>query len=105
LTVAACGAADSNVQRFEAPVTPVQTNETADVPALVLARGLAEAGLTRDQILEYGPATRNALARSGGAQIADGERVLVLVTILDQQLYVVSQEVGTVVVPIFAGSN
>lgn len=93
------------MQRFEAPVTPVQTNETADVPALVLARGLAEAGLTRDQILEYGPATRNALARSGGAQIADGERVLVLVTILDQQLYVVSQEVGTVVVPIFAGSN
>jgi hypothetical protein len=100
LSLAACGVTDSNVQRFEAPVTPMQTDETAAVPAFVLARGMAEAGFTRAQILEYGPPVRNALAQSGGAQIANGDRVLALASVMDGRLYIVSSEIGTVVVPI-----
>jgi hypothetical protein len=100
LVLAACGAMDSNVARFEEPVTAVQTDATADVPAIVLARALAEAGLSADQILEYGPAVRNALARSGGAQISEGATVLALVSVLDGRLYVVSGETGTVVLPL-----
>jgi len=103
LVLAACASTDTNIQRFEQTVTPVQTDETADVQALVLARGMAEAGFSRAQILEYGPAVRNALARSGGAQIADASNVLAIVSVLDGRLYVVSNEVGTVVVPITGG--
>jgi hypothetical protein len=102
LSLSACGVADSNVERFNAPVTPVQTDETAAVPAFVLARAMAEAGFTPNQILDYGPAVRNALAQSGGAQIADGDRVLAVASVLDGRLFIVSSEAGTVVVPISA---
>jgi hypothetical protein len=103
LFVTACASTDVNIERFEQTVTPVQTDETADVPALVLARGMAEAGFSRAQILEYGPAVRNALARSGGAQIANSSSILAMVSVLDGRLYVVSNETGTVVIPISGG--
>lgn len=100
LSLAACASNDPNVARYERVVSPMQTDETADVPALVLARGMAEGGFTRAQILEYGPAVRNALARSGGAQVSDGSTVLALVSVLDGRLYVVTNGAGTVVIPI-----
>ncbi|MEM9813537.1 MAG: hypothetical protein AAF913_12790 [Pseudomonadota bacterium] len=101
LALAACGGTpDPSVERFNQVVSPMQTDETADVPALVLARAMAEAGFSRAQILDYGPSVRNALARSGGAQIADGSTVLALVSVLDGRLYIVSNETGNVVIPI-----
>lgn len=100
VSLSACATTDTNVRNFEQTVTAVQTDETADVPALVLARGMAEAGFTRSQILENGPAIRNALAQSGGAQIADGSNVLAIISVLDGQLFVVSNETGTTVIPI-----
>ena len=100
LSLSACATTDTNVRNFEQTVTAVQTDETADVPALVLARGMAEAGFTRSQILENGPAIRNALAQSGGAQIADGSNVLAIISVLDGQLFVVSNETCTTVIPV-----
>lgn len=105
IALAACGAGspDPSIARYNQVVSPLQTNETADVPALVLARGMAEAGFSRTQILDHGPAVRNALAQSGGAQIAEGGTVLALVSVLDGRLYVVSNGTGTVVIPITGG--
>lgn len=101
-SLAACGgtSSDPSIERYNQVVSPMQTDETADVPALVLARAMAEAGFSRAQILDYGPAVRNALARSGGAQVANGSTVLALISVLDGRLYVVSNEAGTVVIPI-----
>lgn len=100
LMVAGCATTDVNVQAFERAVTPVQTDETADVPALVLARAMAETGFSRAEILEHGPAIRNAIASAGGAQIADGSRALAMVSVMDGRLFIVSNEHGTTFIPV-----
>lgn len=100
IVVSACTTTDVNVARFERAVSPIQTDETADVPALVLARAMAETGFSREDILEYGPAIRNAIARSGGAQITNGSNTLAMVSVMDGRLFIVSNENGTAVIPI-----
>lgn len=103
--LSACAQTDSNIARNERVVNPVATGQTANVPALALARAMAEAGFSRDEILEYGPGVRNALAASGGAQIAEAGQVLALASVIDNRLYMVSRETGTIAVPIMAGNE
>lgn len=97
LLAAGCSALDQNIQRREAPVNAVTVGEAADVTALDLARAMLQAGFSREEILEHGPAVRNALATSGAAQIADGDSVLALMSVLGDKLYITSRSRGTFV--------
>lgn len=97
LLPAGCGALDQNIQRREAPVNAVTVGEAADVTALDLARAMLQAGFSREEILQHGPMVRNALATSGAAQIADGESVLALMSVLGDKLYITSRSNGTFV--------
>lgn len=104
LFMASCASTDVNIDRFERAVTAVPSGETASVPALTLARALTEAGFSRQEILEYGPEIRNALARSGGAQVRVTGKTLALISVLEQRLYIVTNEAGTIVVPVSSGT-
>ena len=97
LISAACAQFDRNIERRNAPVTPITVGESADVSALDLARAMVQAGFTREEILAHGPAVRNSLATSGAAQITDGESVVALMSIMDGSLYLISRTRGTLV--------
>lgn len=93
-------AIDENVAMTEDQVIAITAGEVAEVSALDLAEAMLRAGFTREQILEHGAAVRNALARSGGAQVRDGKMVAALFSIHSGQLYVTSRARGTFVQPL-----
>lgn len=72
LTVAGCASMDRSIAIAEQVVTPVLVGQATDVSAYDLAEAMLQAGFTPDQILKDGPAIRNALATSGGAQVRYG---------------------------------
>ncbi len=93
--LSACVSADPNIVRTTEPVTAIPVGEAAEISAYDLAEAMVRAGFTREQILKEGPAVRNALATSGGAQIRDGKFVSALFSIHAGRLYVTSRDRGT----------
>ena len=98
--LSACATTDPNVAQMEQTVTPMTVGEVADVSADDLAKAMLTAGFTAEQVLKHGPAVRNSLATSGGAQIRDGKFVAALFSIHSRQLYVTSRARGTFVQPL-----
>ena len=98
--VGACASHDPNVIRMEETVTPITVGEAGAVSALELAEAMLRAGFSREEILEHGPAIRNALATSGGAQVRRGRFVAALFSIADGKLFVSSLSRGTFVQPL-----
>jgi hypothetical protein len=98
LAVAAC--ADSNVAQNMGGVAPIPSRETASVGADALVETMMQTGFSREDILEFGPGIRNALATHGGAEVRDGGNVTAIFSVFDGSLYVVSQRGGTLVHPL-----
>ncbi|HZY67326.1 MAG TPA: hypothetical protein VFE52_01995 [Devosia sp.] len=97
LGLSACASMSSveNIKRTTEQVTPITVGDAASVSAYVLASAMLRAGFTGDEIVKRGPAVRNALATSGGAQIRDGNMVLALFSVHDDLLYISSRTNGT----------
>lgn len=95
LVLNGCASVDSTVALSEQKVTPMATGEAASVAAKNLAVAMTRAGFSREEILEHGPALRNALATSGSAQIRNGGKVSALFAVFGNQLYVTSRSRGT----------
>ncbi|MFP4569700.1 hypothetical protein [Rhodosalinus sp.] len=93
--LAACG--DMNVTRNFSPVTAISSRETARLGAQDIAIAMARTGFTRQEILDHGPAVRNALSVQGGAEVRRGGNVTAIFSVMDGALYVVSQRGGTYV--------
>ena len=100
LALAACTTVDENITRTTETVTAITVGEATEVSALDLAQAMLKAGFTRQQILQHGAAVRNALAKSGGAQVRDGKMVGALFSIHSGQLYVTSRSRGTFMQPL-----
>lgn len=98
LVVSAC--ADTNVTRNMGGVAPIPSRETASVSADDLVVTMIQTGFSDEDILEFGPAVRNALATHGGAEVRDGGNVTAIFSVFDGNLYVVSQRGGTYVHPL-----
>lgn len=98
LLVGSCG--DFNVARIDAPVVPVTVGETAQLSAPTVAEAMLRAGFTADEILANGPALRNAISTTGGAQVRRGTSVAALFSVSEGYLYVASQTSGTFSMPL-----
>ena len=96
-----CASTDTNIQRLEETVTALPAGEVAAVDAEALAEAMLRAGFTPEQILKHGPAVRNALATSGGAQVREGKYVAAMFSIHAEELYVTSKARGTFKQPLF----
>jgi hypothetical protein len=97
LALAAAGCGDPNVTEDFRSVVATGGRETVQVPARDLAETMARTGFTRQEILDHGPAIRNALAVQGGAEFRRDGAVAALFSVMDGSLYVVSRRGGTYV--------
>lgn len=95
-----CATMDRSIAIAEQRVTPITLEDSADVSAYDLAEAMLMAGFTPDQILKDGPAIRNALATSGGAQVRYNHVAEALFAIHGQELYVTSRTRGTFTQPL-----
>ncbi|RBI83661.1 hypothetical protein DRV85_15055 [Rhodosalinus halophilus] len=93
--LAGCG--DMNVTRNFSAVVPMTGRETVRISAQELVAAMARTGFTRQEILDHGPAIRNALAVQGGAEFRRDGNVAAIFSVMDGSLYVVSQRGGTYV--------
>jgi uncharacterized protein YceK len=93
---------DRSIAIAEQIVTPVTVGDPTSVAALDLAEAMLQAGFTPEQIIEDGPAIRDALALSGGAQVRYDHVAQALFAVHSQQLYVTSRDRGTFTVPLRA---
>src|SRR3546814_1935859 len=91
VTLGGCASLDQNIRTVEAKVLPITVGQVAEVSAYDLAMAMTRAGFTSEHILGYGPAVRNALAMSGGAQIRNGDMISALFSAFDNKLYVTSR--------------
>ncbi len=89
--------ADVNVANNVAGVVPITGGQTAQVSADDIVIAMGRSGFTREEILEHGPAIRNALSTRGGAEVRRDGRVTAVLSVMDGALYVVSQRGGTYV--------
>lgn len=98
----ACG--DMNVTRNFSAVTAISSRETASLTAQDIVIAMARTGFTRQEILDHGPAVRNALSVQGGAEVRRDGNVTAIFSVMDGALYVVSQRGGTYVHELGAAS-
>lgn len=95
LFLAAC--TDTNVTRAYSGVVPITGAYTAHVSAEDIVQAMLRGGFTREEILDYGLAIRNALSMQGGAEVRRGGEVTAVLSLMDESLYMVSQRGGTYV--------
>jgi hypothetical protein len=102
LLLAGCAAPmmDRSLTLAHQTVTPVTVGEATSVEARDLADAMLRAGFSPEQILADGPAVRNALATSGGAQVRYGKVAEAIFAIHGDDLYITSRTRGTFVVPL-----
>jgi phage FluMu protein gp41 len=100
LVLSGCASIDRSVALTQEIVTPITVGEAAAISAHDLAEAMLRAGFSREQILRDGPAVRNALATSGGAQLRSGKMVEALFAVHGDRLYVTSRTRGTFVQPL-----
>ena len=101
-TLSACSGVDRSIDLSRQSVLPVTVGEGFPVSADDLAAAMLRAGFNREQILRDGPAIRNALGTSGGAQVRTGRIVEAMFAVHGQRLYVTSRSRGTFVQPLQA---
>jgi hypothetical protein len=100
LALGGCATIDRSVALTQEIVTPITVGDASAISAHDLAEAMLRAGFTRAQILRDGPAVRNALATSGGAQLRSGKLVEALFAVHGDRLYVTSRTRGTFVQPL-----
>jgi hypothetical protein len=100
LALGGCATIDRSVALTQEIVTPITVGDASAISAHDLAEAMLRAGFTREQILRDGPAVRNALATSGGAQLRSGKLVEALFAVHGDRLYVTSRTRGTFVQPL-----
>lgn len=100
LALSGCAAIDRSVALTKESVIPITAGDAVAISAHDLAEAMLRAGFTREQILRDGPAVRNALATSGGAQLRFGNLVEALLAVHGDRLYVTSRLRGTFVQPL-----
>jgi hypothetical protein len=100
LALSGCTTIDRSMALSYEIVTPITVGDAAAISAYDLAEAMLRAGFSRDQILRDGPAVRNALATSGGAQLRSGKMVEALFAVHGDRLYVTSRTRGTFVQPL-----
>jgi hypothetical protein len=100
LALGGCASVDRSVALTQEVETPITVGDAASISAHDLAEAMLRAGFTREQILRDGPAVRNALATSGGAQLRSGKMVEALFAVHGDRLYVTSRTRGTFVQPL-----
>lgn len=101
LALSGCATIDRSVALTKQVVTPITVGDAAPISAHDIAEAMLRAGFTREQILLDGPAVRNALATSGGAQLRSGKLVEALFAVHGDRLYVTSRTRGTFVQPLW----
>ncbi|MCG5527336.1 MULTISPECIES: hypothetical protein [Halorhodospira] len=94
LGLSGCATTERGVAMSREAVTPITVGQATPVGADELAEAMLRAGFDRDQILDIGPAIRNALATSGGAQVRDDSSVEALFAVHSGRLYVTSRSRG-----------
>jgi hypothetical protein len=97
LLLSGCISADPNMGMVTEAVTAIPVGESTSVSAYDLAEAMLRAGFSREKVLKDGPAVRNALATSGGAQIREGKFVSALFSVHSGRLFVTSRMRGTFV--------
>jgi hypothetical protein len=100
LALSGCASIDRSIALTKQSVIPITVGEVTAVSAHDLAEAMLRAGFSREQILRDGPAVRNALATSGGAQLRSGKLVEALFAVHGDRLYVTSRTRGTFVQPL-----
>jgi hypothetical protein len=100
LTLLAACAGDRSIKLAEQTVTPVTVGQATSVEARDLAEAMLRAGFSPEQIITDGPAVRNALATSGGAQVRYGKVAEAIFAIHGDELYITSRTRGTFVMPL-----
>lgn len=100
LALSGCASIDRSIALTKQSVMPITVGEVTAVSAHDLAEAMLRAGFSREQILRDGPAVRNALATSGGAQLRSGKLVEALFAVHGDRLYVTSRTRGTFVQPL-----
>jgi hypothetical protein len=91
----ACGQA--NMTGAGRAVVPITASETARLSARDVFVAMSRTGFSRQDILDHGPALRNALSMKGGAEVRRDGRVAAIFSIMDGNLYVVSRRGGSYV--------
>ena len=89
------GCTDLPATRHYSAVTPVIGRDTANVTAVDLVMAMTKVNMTRDEILDNGPAIRNALAMQGGAELRQNGDVIALFSVIEGSLYAVSVRGGS----------
>lgn len=74
-----------------ATVAAMNTHHPVALEAYDVARAMREAGFSNEQILDIGTDVRNAIARSGGAQVRLGESTEALLAAEERHLHVTSR--------------
>lgn len=100
LPLLGCATLDRSIAIAEQVVTPITLEDPADVSAYDLAEAMLMAGFSPEQIVRDGPAVRNALATSGGAQVRYNHMAEALFAVHGQELYVTSRTRGTFTQPL-----
>ena len=100
LALSGCAAIDRSVALTTESVVRFAVGDATAISAHDLAEAMLRAGFTREQILHDGPAVRNALGTSGGAQLRSGKLVEALFAVHGDRLYVTSRLRGTFVQPL-----
>lgn len=100
LPLLGCSTMDRSIALAEQVVSPITLEDPADVSAYDLAEAMLMAGFTPEQIVRDGPAVRNALATSGGAQVRYNHMAEALFAVHGQELYVTSRTRGTFTQPL-----
>ena len=100
LALSGCATIDRSIALTQQSVTPITAGEATGISAHDLAEAMLRAGFSREEILREGPAVRNALATSGGAQLREGNLVEALFAVHGDRLYVTSRTRGTFVQPL-----
>jgi len=92
-TLSAC--TDTNFTAVDATVVPVVVGDTAILSADTVVEAMLRAGFTQSELLEHGPALRNAISTRGGAQVRRGSTIHSVFSVDDGNLFVASKNTGT----------
>lgn len=90
LMLGGCASPDTKVR-----VDPFGVPGKAALNADTVAAAMTKAGFDRDQILDNGPAVRNAIAQQGGVRVRQGDFVRAMFMIHDGGMYGVAANRGT----------
>ncbi|MBL6773105.1 MAG: hypothetical protein ISQ28_07925 [Alphaproteobacteria bacterium] len=79
-------------------VMPISLGERAFVRPEAMAKGLIQAGLSSEYVLQFGPYLMEMIAAEGGAELYISGRLIFALAVFDDDLFITSMERGLTVV-------